>query len=58
MRVLVFAPADDEVLGCGGVITKYSERGAEVHVCVVTNTLRHSRTVDLSIYIQSITKEI
>lgn len=38
MKVLVFAPhADDEVLGCGGVIAKYTEMGAEVHVCIVTN---------------------
>lgn len=38
MKMLVFAPhADDEVLGCGGVIAKYVEVGAEVHVCIVTN---------------------
>lgn len=38
MKVLVFAPhADDEVLGCGGVIAKYAEMGTEVHVCIVTN---------------------
>lgn len=38
MKVLVFAPhADDEVLGCGGVIAKYADAGAEVHVCIVTN---------------------
>lgn len=38
MKILVFAPhADDEVLGCGGVIAKSSEMGAEVHVCIVTN---------------------
>ncbi len=38
MKVLVFAPhADDEVLGCGGVMAKFADEGAEVHVCVVTS---------------------
>lgn len=38
MKVLVFAPhADDEVLGCGGVMAKYADEHAEVHVCVVTS---------------------
>ena len=35
--VLVVAPhADDEVLGCGGVITKHANSGDTVHVLVVT----------------------
>lgn len=38
MKILVFAPhADDEVLGCGGIIARYAEIGGEVHVCIVTN---------------------
>ncbi len=38
MKILIFAPhADDEILGCGGVIAKYTEMGDEVHVCIVTN---------------------
>ena len=37
MRILVFAPhADDEVLGCGGIIAKNIEKGNEVFVCIVT----------------------
>ena len=37
MKVLVFAPhPDDEVLGCGGIINKYSKKGDDVYVCVVT----------------------
>lgn len=37
MRVLVFAPHnDDEVLGVGGTIAKYSRDGEEVYVCEVT----------------------
>ena len=38
MRVLVFAPHnDDEVLGVGGTIAKYSKEGHEVYVCEVTS---------------------
>lgn len=37
MRVLVIAPhPDDEVLGCGGTIAKYAEKGHEIYVCIVT----------------------
>lgn len=39
MRILVIAPhADDEVLGCGGTIKKYTEAGDEVYLCIVTKT--------------------
>lgn len=39
MRVLVFAPHnDDEVLGVGGTIAKYSATGHEVFVCEVTRS--------------------
>ncbi len=38
MKILVFAPHnDDEVLGVGGTIAKYSEKGHEVYVCEVTS---------------------
>ena len=37
-KILVIAPhPDDEVLGCGGTIKKYTQRGAEVSLCVVTS---------------------
>ena len=37
-RVLVFAAhQDDEVIGCGGTIKKWSNRGSEIHVCFVTD---------------------
>lgn len=37
MKILVIAPhPDDEVLGCGGIIKKYSEKGDEVFLCIVT----------------------
>lgn len=37
MRVVVVAPhMDDEVLGCGGVMARHADEGAEVHVIVAT----------------------
>ncbi|MFA6394276.1 MAG: PIG-L deacetylase family protein [Patescibacteria group bacterium] len=36
-KMLIIAPhPDDEVLGCGGTIKKYSKAGDEVFLCVVT----------------------
>ena len=38
MKILIFAPhPDDEVLGCGGTIARYIDKGAEVTVCIVTS---------------------
>jgi len=38
MRILVLAPhADDEILGCGGLISKYSSDGHEVFIAILTN---------------------
>ena len=38
MKILVFSPhPDDEVLGCGGTIARYTAKGAEVTVCIVTS---------------------
>ena len=37
-NVLVIAPhADDEILGCGGTISKHIEQGDSVYVAVMTN---------------------
>lgn len=37
MKILIIAPhPDDEVLGCGGTIKKYINRGEEVYLCIVT----------------------
>lgn len=36
--VLIIAPhCDDEVLGCGGIISKRVVEGDDVHICIVTN---------------------
>lgn len=38
MNVLILAPhPDDEVLGCGGTISRYIAEGNDVYVCVVTS---------------------
>ncbi|MCH2103460.1 MAG: PIG-L family deacetylase [Planctomycetes bacterium] len=40
-RVLVIAPhADDEVLGCGGTLSRHIERGDEVEVLILTDGAR------------------
>lgn len=37
MKILVIAPhPDDEILGCGGVIVKYSKKGDDIYLCIVT----------------------
>ena len=37
MRVLIISPhPDDEVLGCGGTIAKYVDRGDTVYLCMIT----------------------
>jgi len=37
MKILVIAPhPDDEVLGCGGTIKKYSNSGDQIYLCIVT----------------------
>jgi len=37
-KILILAPhADDEILGCGGVISKYSREGYAVNVLILTN---------------------
>ena len=39
MKILVIAPhPDDEVLGCGGTIAKYTYKGDEVYLCIVTKS--------------------
>lgn len=41
MKILIFAPHnDDEVLGVGGTIAKYTNLGHEVFVCEVTKSVK------------------
>ena len=38
MNVLVFAPhPDDDVLGCGGTLSRYAAEGHDVYVCIMTS---------------------
>ena len=47
MKVLVFAPHnDDEVLGVGGTIAKYTQQGHEVYVCEVTSWLENQASTN------------
>ena len=37
-KVLILSPhADDEILGCGGYISKYSKLNYQINVVVITN---------------------
>ncbi|MBQ0036868.1 MAG: PIG-L family deacetylase [Firmicutes bacterium] len=37
MKILVIAPhPDDEVLGCGGIISRFAKEGHQVFVCIAT----------------------
>lgn len=55
-KILVVAPhPDDEVLGCGGTIAKYTEQGDEVFLCIVTEPYQPEWS---EAYIQNKEKEI
>ena len=46
-KILVIAPhPDDEVLGCGGIIKKYSQNGDEVFLAVLTKPYEPDWTKD------------
>ncbi len=37
-KILILSPhADDEILGCGGFISKYSKKNYHIHVLILTN---------------------
>ena len=37
-KILILSPhADDEILGCGGMISKYSKIGYQIYVVILTN---------------------
>ena len=33
----IFAHPDDEILGCGATMSKYSQKGSEINVMLLTN---------------------
>lgn len=56
MKVLIIAPhPDDEVLGCGGIIKKYTKKGEEVYLCIVTKAYTPDWSED---FIENRKKEI
>ncbi len=56
MKILVITPhPDDEVLGCGGTIKKYSQQKNEVYLCIVTKAYTPDWTND---FIKNRKKEI
>ncbi len=37
-KILIVAPhPDDEILGCGGIMAKYAEKGDKIYVVIITN---------------------
>lgn len=57
-KILVLAPhADDEVLGCGGTIYKYSKKGCQINVAVLTNANKGAEELFSKNLIKKIRKE-
>lgn len=58
MNILVVAPhADDEVLGCGGLLAKYAQAGHNTYVAVMTNAYYGAPELFPETLIQSIRAE-
>ncbi len=57
-KVLIISPhADDEILGCGGFISKYSKRNYQINVLVLTNANKGAPEIYSSEEIKMIRKE-
>ena len=57
-KILVLSPhADDEVLGCGGSISKYSKKGYEINVLILTNANKGAPDVFSKKDIKNVRKE-
>jgi len=47
MKILIIAPhGDDEVLGCGGTIARYSNEGQEINLCIVSKPHQPKWSID------------
>lgn len=57
-KILVLSPhADDEVLGCGGSISKYSKKGYDINVLILTNAYKGAPDVFSKKDIEIVRKE-
>ena len=57
-KVLILSPhADDEILGCGGFISKHSKRNYEINVLVLTNAQKGAPELYSNKFIQNLRKE-
>ena len=51
-KVLILSPhADDEILGCGGFISKYSKQNYHINVLVLTNANKYASAINTAISI-------
>ena len=57
-NILVLSPhADDEILGCGGFIAKYSKQGYSIYVVILTNANKGAPEIYSAKQIQKIRDE-
>lgn len=57
-QILILSPhADDEILGCGGFISKYSKKKYNINVVILTNASKGAPEIFSSSKIENIRKE-
>ena len=57
-NILILSPhADDEILGCGGLISKYSKQNYHINVLILTNANKGAPEIYPPIVIEQIRKE-
>ena len=57
-KILIISPhADDEILGCGGTISKYTKMGIDISVLILTNANKGAPEIFSKNDIQAIRKE-
>ena len=57
-KILIISPhADDEILGCGGTISKYNKMGIDISVLILTNANKGAPEIFSKNDIQAIRKE-